>query len=323
MDLPTVSIIIPTYNSENTIAETIASVQRQTLTDWELIIIDDGSKDGTVKLIQDIVEPRMRLFVHQNAGVSVARNRGIAQATGQYISFLDADDLWTSDKLAKQVEALNQNYSAKVAYSWTDYIDEQGRLLFSGPRFLYQGNVFPELLQKNFLLNASNILIDRDVLKLVPGFAPELSYVADWDFYLRLAQNFDFALVRQHQIYYRQSANSMSSKIEEMKEQCLMTLNKTFAAAPQELMYLKNISHSNFYLYCADLYRKKLRVGNHNSMDSAWDNLQTAIALHPPHLLKIDTQRILIKLFFWQLLLKMPEGYLIRLRNSLKADNPS
>lgn len=303
-----VSIIIPTYNSENTIAETVASVQKQSFTDWELIVIDDGSQDDTVRVVKEIAESRLELFVCENGGVSVARNRGIAKAEGEYIAFLDADDLWDSNKLASQVEALETNPKAHVAYSWTNYIDEHGKLLFSGPRFSYQGNVLKQLLQKNFLLNASNILIRRDALKLVQGFDPDLTYAADWDFYIRLAKNFNFILVPEYQTYYRQSANSMSTKIEEMREQCLEALDLTFQDVRDELKYLKDISHSNFYLYCADLYRKKVGTGDRESLHCAWQNLHTAIALYPNNLLKINTQRILIKLFFWQLLLSMPKA---------------
>ena len=316
--MPKVSIIIPTYNSENTVEETIASVQKQSLTDWELIIIDDGSQDDTVRVVRDIAESRIKLFVYENGGVSVARNRGLAQAQGEYIAFLDADDLWDSDKLALQIKALDSNPQAQVVYSWTNYIDERGKLLFPGPRFSYQGNVFKQLLQKNFLLNASNILVRRDVLKLVPGFDPDFTYAADWDFYLRLAKNFNFVLVPKYQTYYRQSANSMSTKIEDMRKQCLNALDLTFKDVPDELKYLKDISYSNFYLYCADLYRKKVGAEDRNSLYNAWQNLHTAIAFHPNNLLKIDTQRILIKLFLWELHLSWQ-----KLRSSTVANNDS
>ena len=299
--MPTVSIIIPTYNSEKTIKETLMSVQQQSFTDWELIIIDDGSTDNTVEVIKNITEPRIKLFVYENGGVSTARNRGIARATGEYLSFLDADDLWTSDKLALQLETLNKYPKAKVVYSWTSYIDEKGQLLFLGPQFSFQGEVFKELLQKNFLLNASNLMIHTDVLDIVEGFSPEFSYAADWYFYLRLAKNFEFALVPQHQILDRQSANSMSSNIEKMREQCLSMLDSIFEDAPSQLQYLKDISHSNFYLYCADLYRKKIDSKNKKNLSSAWENLHRAITLHSYNLFKKDTQRILIKLFLWQL----------------------
>ncbi|MEY2832206.1 MAG: hypothetical protein RLZZ574_1464, partial [Cyanobacteriota bacterium] len=222
-----VSIIIPTYNSENTIGETIASVQQQSFTNWELIIIDDGSQDNTAGVVKNIAESRIKLFVYENGGVAVARNRGIAQATGEFITFLDADDLWTHDKLALQIEALNQNPKAKVAYSWTSFVDENGKFIFSGKRLYYQGNIYEDLLLTNFLLSGSNILVRKDALQVVTGFKPNLPYAADWDFYLRLAKNFDFVVVPQYQILYRQSVNSMSStvKIEEIKQESLKVID--------------------------------------------------------------------------------------------------
>ena len=86
------SVIIPAYNAEHTISETIASVQKQTFSDFELLIIDDGSTDRTLKLVQASTDERIKIFSYKNAGVSVARNRGIAHANGEFISFVDADD---------------------------------------------------------------------------------------------------------------------------------------------------------------------------------------------------------------------------------------
>ncbi|MGL4881059.1 MAG: glycosyltransferase family 2 protein [Waterburya sp.] len=311
--MPKVSIIIPTYNSEDTIEETIASIQQQSFTNWELIIIDDGSQDNTVDIVKNIVEPRLKLFVYENGGVGMARNRGIAQATGEFITFLDADDLWTCDKLALQIEALNQNPQAKVAYSWTSFIDENGKFLFSGKTLYYQGNVYKHLLLTNFLLSGSNILIHRDVLQVVIGFNPDLPYVADWNFYLRLAKNFDFAVVPKYQILYRQSANSMSSKIEEIKQESLQIINEAFQSAPAKLNLLKKRSYSILYLYCADLYRKKINIEDRQSLVNAKENLKTSILLYPQSLLEISTLRILIKIIVWELFFMIPTGYLTQL----------
>lgn len=308
-----VSIIIPTYNSQKTIEETIASVQQQSFTDYEIIIIDDGSQDNTVAVIKNIVEPRLQLFVYENGGVATARNRGISQATGEFIAFLDADDLWSPDKLASQVAALSQNPQSKVVYSWTKYIDEQGKPLFSGTRYSYRGDVYSQLLQTNFITNASNILIHRDALDLVAGFNPELAYTADWDFYLRLAKNFNFAVVPKFQIYYRQSANSMSTKVEQLKEESLLLLDRVYQTATTKLKLQKNRSYSILYLYCADLYRKKISIDNHKSLVSAKQNLKTSILLYPQSLLQINTQRLLIKLVLAELSFISPVKFLNKL----------
>jgi glycosyltransferase involved in cell wall biosynthesis len=120
--MPLTSIIIPAYNVQRTIQETIRSVQNQTVDDFEIIVINDGSTDDTLAVLESIDDPRLKIFSYENGGLSTARNRGIQNATGEYISFVDADDLWTPDKLERQLLALKSNTNAKVAYSWTPYV---------------------------------------------------------------------------------------------------------------------------------------------------------------------------------------------------------
>src|SRR5574338_867068 len=122
--MPTISVILPVYNGEKTIQETIESVLQQTFEDFELIIINDGSQDATLHQVSTLSDARIKVFSYPNAGVSASRNRGIAQAEGEYIAFIDADDLWTPDKLGAQFKTLQTNPQVAVAYSWTNWIDE-------------------------------------------------------------------------------------------------------------------------------------------------------------------------------------------------------
>ena len=115
MSVPIISVTIPTYNAESTILETVESFQNQTFSDWELIVINDGSKDKTLELLQSIEDERIKIFSYENAGLAAARNRGIYHATGEFIAFLDADDMWTPDKLELQLAALQQHPEAGVA----------------------------------------------------------------------------------------------------------------------------------------------------------------------------------------------------------------
>jgi glycosyltransferase involved in cell wall biosynthesis len=107
--MPLISVVIPVYNGEKTIQETIKSVLNQTFQSLELIIVNDGSNDETLKVISIIKDPRIKVFSYPNAGLSASRNRGLAHATGEYISFIDADDLWTPDKLEAQLKVLQEN----------------------------------------------------------------------------------------------------------------------------------------------------------------------------------------------------------------------
>ncbi len=92
-----ISVVIPAYNSEKTIRATIESVLQQSFKDFELIVIDDGSQDSTYQVVSSFSDSRVRVFSYPNAGVSASRNRGITKANGEFIAFLDADDLWTPD----------------------------------------------------------------------------------------------------------------------------------------------------------------------------------------------------------------------------------
>ena len=124
-----ISIIIPVYNAEKTIESTINSVLNQTFIDFELIVINDGSTDSTLEIVHKITDPRLKIFSYANANQAASRNRGIAKATGEYIAFLDADDLWTPDKLESQINLLKNNSTAAVVYSWTNCINEFNQFL--------------------------------------------------------------------------------------------------------------------------------------------------------------------------------------------------
>ena len=219
-----ISVIIPAYNAERTILETIASVQQQTFLDFELIVIDDGSTDQTLKLVHSFADERIKTFSYKNAGVSVARNRGIAHATGEFIAFLDADDLWTPDKLELQLATLQQRPEAGVVYSWTCNLDEEGGAFHPGESVFFEGDVYANLLVINFLANGSNPLIRRQAIESVGEFDPTLTYGEDWEFYLRLAARWSFVVVSKPQILYRQSAGAMSSKVEVMEKYYLLVL---------------------------------------------------------------------------------------------------
>jgi glycosyltransferase involved in cell wall biosynthesis len=131
MEASLVSIIIPTFNSEKFISETIQSVQNQTYRNWEIILVDDCSSDKTVALILEMVQKDNRIHFFQlekNSGTGVARNKGISNAGGRYISFLDADDLWKPEKLQKQIDFLKEN-KVPFTFSFYDCIDEEGKPL--------------------------------------------------------------------------------------------------------------------------------------------------------------------------------------------------
>lgn len=251
--MPQISVVIPVYNGESTIEETIASVLAQTFTDFELIIINDGSQDNTVEIIQKIItetaDRRIKLYSYNNGGLAASRNRGITKAEGVYISFIDADDLWTTDKLTSQYQALQNHPEAAVAYSGTDWIDEAGNFLKNSSPPSLSGDIYGVLLLSNIVGSGSNALIKKEVLSITGGFDESLKASEDWDFLIRLAAKYQFIRIDAPQILYRQSPNSMSSKLSYQEQETIKVIRKAFRQAPSHLQYLKRISLSNTYIY--------------------------------------------------------------------------
>jgi GT2 family glycosyltransferase len=298
--MPTISVIVPAYNAERTILETIKSVQQQSFTDFELIVINDGSSDRTLELLLAVEDSRLKIFSYENGGLPVARNRGISHAGGEFIAFLDADDLWTPDKLELQLAALQKHPKAGVAYSWTHFMDEQGGSFHAGEPILFEGDVYADLLVWNFIASGSNPLIRKQAIESVGEFDPTLRSCEDWDLWLRLAARWPFVVVPKPQILYRLSSTSMSSKIKVMEEAHLTTIERAFQSAPQEIQHLKHQILANVYRFLAHLCLT--RVPNGVGAKQAAQKLQTAIRLYPQILLERKTQVLVVKLVLIRLL---------------------
>lgn len=245
----TISVIIPVYNGERTIKKTIESVLSQTLSDIEVIAINDGSEDSTLEILENILDSRLKVFSYLNSGVAASRNRGLAEATGEYISFIDADDLWTPDKLEAQFQALQENPEAAVAYSWTAWINESDEFLRPGGNITVNGNAYEKLLLRDFVESGSNPLIRRQALAKVGSFDQSVTPAEDWDMWLRLAANYEFVAVPVAQILYRVSPGTASFNIWKMETASLRVIEKAFAQAPESLQHLKKQVLGNRYKY--------------------------------------------------------------------------
>lgn len=300
--MPTISVVIPAYNGEETILETIRSIQKQTFSDFEIIVVNDGSTDRTVELLHQVQasEPRLQVFSYENAGLDVNRNRCLNHAIGDFVAFIDQDDLWTPDKLELQLEALKRHPEAGAAYSWTCNMGEKGEWFKPSKQMNFEGDVLPQLLIDNFLACGSNPLIRRQAIESVGEFDVEVAPCGDWDYYLRLAMQWHFVVVPKFQVLYRQSPNSSSSKVDQMELASLKVIEKAFQLAPPERQSLKNRSLANVYRYIASIYL--VRVSNIDQVKLAREKLQMAIRLDPKILLDKLTQRYIMKCMIMQLL---------------------
>lgn len=290
--MPLVSVIIPAYNAEDTLLETIRSVLAQTFTDIELIIIDDGSSDDTVAIARAVEDPRIRVYTFSNGGAAMARNRGIEQSTGEFLSFIDSDDLWTPDKLEKQLDALQSNPEAGGVYSWTLIMDGSGENFYPGNCESYSGDVYPQLLLSNFVGSGSNMLVRRVASDAIGGFDTTLHSHEDWDYYLRLSQQWLFAVVSEPQILYRKREDSVCSNFAVMEEYIFILHDKVFSTVPPTLQYLEPQSRAKKYEFLTQL--ALTHISSWQDCRHAIRTLTKAATLYPALL---RTQRFQILIF--------------------------
>jgi glycosyltransferase involved in cell wall biosynthesis len=216
MNPPLVSVVIPCYNAAAFLRETIASVLAQSLEDVEILCVDDGSSDSTTDVIASFSDPRIRAFRQENAGVSVARNRGIAAARGDYIAFLDADDLFEPLNLDRKVAFLESEPTYGLVYAQELIFDsESGRVMGQS-----RGWPVPELrdlLEMRAGINSpSSVVVRTSLIRAIGGFDPSLSTSADWDAWIRLAARTRFGYIDEILSRYRTHEGQMHLNIDRM-----------------------------------------------------------------------------------------------------------
>ena len=209
-------MIIPAFNSAATLGDTLASAAAQSHRALEIIVIDDGSTDATARIAADFCarHPRARLISQTNQGVAAARNRGIAEAKGEFVAPLDADDLWHKDKIARQVAAAGPDDG--FVYCWSRDIDEQGQVWRDGPCPRHTGRLFLRMLADNFIGNGSVLLVRRAVAEAVGGYDAALraqgkAGCEDILFQLRLAEHCRAAVAPAYLVGYRKWGGAMSN----------------------------------------------------------------------------------------------------------------
>lgn len=218
---PLVSVVIPVFNGAGVVGETVGSVLSQTHRNLEVLVVDDGSTDATVGVVRaaSAGDSRVRILTQANGGVAAARNHGLEEASGPVVAFVDADDLWKPQKIAKQLECLElAGPDVGVVYTWSVDIDQDGMVVPPvRPKPPYRGNVLSAILLQNFIGNASAPLMRTSVVKRVGGYSPDLiNGLEDWHLYVRLAETCDFEVVPEFLTGYRQTPNSMSRDVDHL-----------------------------------------------------------------------------------------------------------
>jgi glycosyltransferase involved in cell wall biosynthesis len=203
---PLVSVVIPSYNRGYCVSACIDSVLAQTLGDFEIIVVDDASSDDTGERVAAIGDPRISyVALASNQGGAVARNTGIGRARGEFVAFLDSDDLWLPDKLAKQVDGLRRlGPECGLSYTWLACVDDDGaETLRIHPDI--DGDCFEQMLVSNFIGSFSNLVVRRELLVAAGGLDEAFRSCQDWDLFIRLCRHSAVHCQREYLVRYLQS----------------------------------------------------------------------------------------------------------------------
>ena len=288
--MPKVSVVIPTYNRQRLVQDTIDSVLRQTFEDLELIVIDDGSTDDTRRVLQDRYGTRIRYVYQENQGESAARNHGIALADGEYVAFVDSDDLWHPQKLERQVEVSDADPGIGLGSTQAYWINYQGLRLRRTPDGQgRQGESISwgELILDNVIAGGgSSALIRKECLERTGGFDQSIRFGEEWDLWIRIAHDSRVHQIPVPLVYYRlnpfgtRSWAPRAAEAETMYREHLMIVRKAFeqpACLPAERAELEAQAHSRLHL------RYALVNYGHGAVDLGSHYWQMAIDVSPEY----------------------------------------
>lgn len=223
MGEPRVSVIIPTYQHRDYIRRTLSSVFEQSLNDYEIIVVNDGSTDDTASVLVRLVEARQITYIEQeNQGQSRARNNGLSRARGEYIAFLDSDDLWPKNKLASQVAFLDANPTVGMVGGTYRAIDEHDVPGRGGP--FYPTISFETLFTANPFHSPGQTLIRASLLREIGGLDSTIWGADDWDLWFRIAKSSTIVMRDEIALYYRVHAHNASRQHARLLRACCDTI---------------------------------------------------------------------------------------------------
>ena len=274
--MPKVSVIIPTYNQGRFITSTIDSVINQTYKDFEIIIIVDGSTDDTLERLERFGN-KIKIIQQENSERAVARNNGVKNSCGEYLAFLDSDDLWNSNKLEIQVKILDTNPDISLVYSTCERIDENSNKIRPAKRQLegYSGYVYEKLLMRNFIVSPTPI-VRRNLFEETTGFVTKYIPYEDWEFWIRFSLKGKVEFIPTPLAYYRiHSAQSVKTiTAERIEHATTLLLEDSFKLQeiPNNLrnkaLALANLRYCYWYI-----------LANNNK--TAKEKIKRAIKLYP------------------------------------------
>ena len=253
---PELSVIIPAYNAARTIGPAVDSVLAQTFADFELIVIDDGSRDATADAVEAYDDARLSLVRSENRGVSAARNLGLEHASGSFVAFLDADDAWRPEKLERQHASLASAPEAGVCFASAQVVDDGLRAIGLDPAVDRRDFTEALLLEGNIIAGGgSSVMARASLVERLGGFDAELSQCADWDMWLRLSSITGFIPLADALVQYRSAPGSMSSNPDLLEQDTIALLDKFYASqAASAYGRVRRRAYANQWMVCAGTY---------------------------------------------------------------------
>jgi glycosyltransferase involved in cell wall biosynthesis len=284
---PLVSVVIPTYNHRAFVLDTLASVFRQRFTDYEIVVVNDGSPDDTAELLRPLVSSgRIRYIDQANAGQAAARNRGITEARGTFVALLDDDDLWPPDKLEWQVAALVASPHSVLVYGAMRGLDARSEaperdagLPTASDRSLPPEDAYRLFLTGNWITSPGQTLICRKALLGVGGFDSTIWGVDDWDLYIRLARTGHFVASERVALWYRVHAGNASADAERMATNMLTVQRRHVGRLPRPgymREWLSSTRATHGYLaslFCREALDHMSRGDHGRALRSWWSGL--------------------------------------------------
>lgn len=231
-----VSVVVPTYNREFIVGATLDSILAQTYQSLEIIVVDDGSTDGTRLVLRDYANRnpgRIIILEQPNAGPATARNRGLRHARGEFIAFLDSDDQWHPEKLEKQIPLFAPGVG--LVYCGLEEIDENNNVLslvMCDPQM--RGDIYPQLLVKN-RMTGGTVILRREVLDTIGDFDEGLRAAENWDLWIRISREYKVDFVDLPLVRYRKHAGGISRDTERMREAAQRVMEKHLGGAEAPL----------------------------------------------------------------------------------------
>jgi len=223
---PRVSIIVANYNYGHYLAEALDSIRAQSISDWEAVIVDDGSTDDSIAIAERYLkDSRFRLIRQQHQGQPQTKNRGISEARGEFIAFLDADDRWLPTKLEKQLAIFRGRSNVGLVYTRRGFIDPSGTCCGIDQRPMYHGIVLNQLFRDNFVC-FSSVLLPRAVITQVGQFDEGLQLSIDYDWWLRIARSYEFVGINEPLVEYRTGHANLSRRVAERLDTAMQIMRR-------------------------------------------------------------------------------------------------